>query len=286
MAKIYITGGSGYVGKQLSQLLLSKGHEVVILSRAERESSEPNLSYLQYNPSKEISQTTFLHDCDVLIHLAGKNISDGIVWTKKIQKELLESRTLFLEHLFNHCQKQNLNFHLISASGVAHYNDGPTGEFTETSETSKTENYLAHVCREWEKAAFRFKDLNCPVSIVRTGIVFGNNSKAERAFKQLAKLPVWALPYKGKQEISWIELNKLCEVYELLLEESHVGIFNATNNSPKALKNLLAEYAGKSKPILNIPASLLNLFLGKKSTLFFQGGKVWPEKLNQLNFFR
>ena len=40
MARILITGGTGLVGKRLTQMLVDKKHEVVILSRNPRNDNE------------------------------------------------------------------------------------------------------------------------------------------------------------------------------------------------------------------------------------------------------
>jgi len=51
--KIFITGGTGFVGTHLTTRLIREGHEVTILTRSAKGSEKkvPGLSYLQGDPT-------------------------------------------------------------------------------------------------------------------------------------------------------------------------------------------------------------------------------------------
>ena len=53
MATILITGGTGLVGKRLTELLIAKGYEIIILTRTKKESSEKNISYATWNVEQQ-----------------------------------------------------------------------------------------------------------------------------------------------------------------------------------------------------------------------------------------
>ena len=53
--KILITGGTGFVGKQLTSRFIQEGNEVTILTRSFKESGQPpkGISYLQGDPTQK-----------------------------------------------------------------------------------------------------------------------------------------------------------------------------------------------------------------------------------------
>ena len=53
MATILITGGTGLIGTALTKALVAKGYDVIILSRSEKKSSQPNISYAVWDVSKQ-----------------------------------------------------------------------------------------------------------------------------------------------------------------------------------------------------------------------------------------
>jgi len=71
--KIAITGSSGMIGRKLSARLESLGHEVVPVSyRINNQTIKKDLTISIKNESATIKR---VNDADILIHLAGANIS-------------------------------------------------------------------------------------------------------------------------------------------------------------------------------------------------------------------
>ncbi|MET0637058.1 MAG: NAD-dependent epimerase/dehydratase family protein, partial [Chitinophagaceae bacterium] len=52
MSTILITGGTGLIGRALTGELLSKGHQLIILSREKRGSGNPALEYACWDPEQ------------------------------------------------------------------------------------------------------------------------------------------------------------------------------------------------------------------------------------------
>ena len=83
--KIAITGGTGFAGKEMTQLFQQHGHEVYILTRSPKPSGN-GLKYVQWltegaQPENELEGT------DAFVNLAGSSINDGR-WDDE-QKELI-----------------------------------------------------------------------------------------------------------------------------------------------------------------------------------------------------
>ena len=78
---IFITGGTGFVGKALSKALLDSGHSLKILSRSKRNDTASNgkVSYVEGDPARKGKWLEQLADCDVVINLAGASIFNYII---------------------------------------------------------------------------------------------------------------------------------------------------------------------------------------------------------------
>ena len=71
MSKILITGGTGLVGTRLTQMLVDRNHDVVILSRNPKNKNE-----FKWDISKNYVDTEAFKNVDYIIHLAGAGIAD------------------------------------------------------------------------------------------------------------------------------------------------------------------------------------------------------------------
>ena len=99
---IGITGGTGFVGRHLSKILVAAGHNVVIFSR-EAKAAEGSVRYAQWNPDKKEIDTAALRPLDAVVHLAGAGVADKR-WTKARKAEILSSRVDATHFLINQLQ--------------------------------------------------------------------------------------------------------------------------------------------------------------------------------------
>jgi NAD dependent epimerase/dehydratase family enzyme len=88
--KVLITGGTGLIGKRLTELLLEKGYEVAYLSRKKK--SVPSVQVFEWDVSKGYIEEGALDNIHFLIHLAGAGVADKR-WTEERKKVIISSRT-------------------------------------------------------------------------------------------------------------------------------------------------------------------------------------------------
>src|SRR5277367_3848953 len=95
MDKVIITGGSGLIGNALSTFLVSRGFEVVILSRTPNlyKKLSAGISYASWNINDQSVNEDAFASAKYIVHLAGAGVADK-PWTEKRKKEIVESRTL------------------------------------------------------------------------------------------------------------------------------------------------------------------------------------------------
>lgn len=283
METILITGGTGLIGVFLTKKLISKGYNVSILSRTK--SHDSNTYY--WNIKDGILENEAIEKTDYIIHLAGAGIVDKR-WTKRRKKILINSRILSTKLLFQKVKELNPNLKgFISASGIGYY-----GAFNSVKTFSEDDNvgsdFLAIICKLWEKESLKFQQINIQTTIFRTGVVFSNKGGALEKITQPIKKGIGAILGNGNQYIPWIHINDLCELYiEAITEKSYQGIYNAVSPehiSNKELTYKIAKMLNKKIWLPPIPSIILKLFFGKMSEIFLKGSRVSSKKIIQTGF--
>lgn len=79
MKTVLITGGTGMVGRRLTDLLIDRGYRVIWLSRY-RDLNADVPTY-RWDYRKNEIDLDALEQADAIIHLAGSNLSEG-AWTE------------------------------------------------------------------------------------------------------------------------------------------------------------------------------------------------------------
>ena len=277
MSKILITGGTGLVGKKLTEMLVQRKHEVAILSRNPKNKNE-----FKWDISSNYIDENALKNTDYIIHLAGASIADKR-WTKNRKQLIIDSRVESANLLFR--KVRDLKIHLkgfISASAIGFY-----GTYTSSKIFIETDNsgndFLAEVCKKWEAAALQFKNDNTPTTILRTGIVLTKKGGA------LAKMntPIITPLGNGKQYISWIHIEDLSNIFLFLFEKKIGGVYNGVAPNPVSNQELTKITAGVLKrPLImpNIPKFFMKLVLGEMHILLFESQRVSSKKIENKGF--
>lgn len=279
--KILITGATGLIGKELTNLILSKNHTVHYLTTSKTKIKDSqNYKGFYWNLKQNRIDENCLHGVDVIIHLAGANIAKR--WTKEYKVEILESRILSSQLLYNLVKsKPNSVKQLICASGTAIYPESFTKVYDETT-TEIDAGFLSNVVKQWEESVDIFEELGIKVCKLRTGIVF---SKTGGALPQMAKpiqMGFGAALGNGNQIQSWIHLKDLVSLYFFAMENALSGVFNAVSPesiSNKDLTKIIAQTLGKPLFLPNIPKFILRIMLGEMSSILFSSKLLSAQKI-------
>jgi uncharacterized protein (TIGR01777 family) len=280
--KVLIPGGSGLVGRALSQELLSNGHSVLILSR--RRGAIPGLpagaQVTAWNGTSVEDLRPLLEGIDAVVNLAGESIGAGR-WTAARKRAILESRTETSRAVADALLAAgNRNAVLVQASAVGIY--GPREDEEVSEDGSVGDDFLAKVCREWEAASESVEAAGLRRVVIRTGVVLSTDGGA---------LPKMLLPFRlfvggplgnGRQFVPWIHIADEAAAIRFLLEDQQArGPFNLV--APGTVTNRqLGQAIGKilGRPsMLPTPALALRATLGEMSTLLLDGQRVKPKRL-------
>lgn len=281
--KIFITGGTGFVGSYIADTLAEEGHSITILSRrtTSNKPAHKNISFVEGNPQKPGNWTSYLKDHEVIINLAGASIFTR--WNKKAKIRIKESRILTTQNIVNELKKiTDKEITLINASAVGYY--GCHNDDAVLSEDSPAGNdFLAEVSKSWEYEAFKAQETGIRVIICRFGIVLGNGGGALEKMLRIFRIGAGSPLASGKQWFSWVHIEDLTCIISFIIQKKHLsGIFNCTAPNPvtnKELTKTLAKILDRPAFLPAVPAIVLNTILGEFASVLVKGQRAYPKKL-------
>lgn len=274
--KVLVTGARGLVGSYLVPYLQNRGHQVTRLVR-----NSPEGRDITWNPEAKEIESQKLEGFDAVIHLAGDNIASGR-WTEAKKAEIRRSRvegTRFLCDTLASLKSPPKV--LVSASAIGYYGDRCNEILTEASQAG--DNFLAHVCQEWESAAAPAEAKGIRVAKLRIGVVLSPKGGALNKMLPPFKMGAGGRIGSGKQYISWIALEELVAIVDFILNNNSLqGPINAV--APNAVTNdqfTAALGAALKRPtIFPVPGFAAHLLLGEMADeLLLSSALVKPEKL-------
>jgi uncharacterized protein (TIGR01777 family) len=284
--KILITGGTGFVGTQLTSRLVGDDHEVTILTRSLKgaKGSSPGIFYLEGDPTKKGPWQGAIKNHDVIINLAGASIFAK--WTEEYKKVLRESRVSTTRNIVEGVPSDpSKKITLFSTSAVGYYGFCGDEELTEASPHG--EDFLAQMAVEWEGEALKAKDKGARVVITRFGIVLGERGGALGQMIPLFKKYIGGPIGSGKQWFSWVHIKDLAEAFAFLIKHPQIsGPVNVCAPNPVRNKDL-AKALGKAlhRPsFLPAPGFMVKLVLGEFGSVILEGQRVIPKRLLESGF--
>lgn len=282
--KVLITGGTGFVGSALSTRLLEAGHDVTALGRSRqcRLPAHPHLTYVSADTTKPGDWQQHVAAQDALINLAGRSVFH--LWTESYKKSIYDSRILTTHHLVDGLPEHSKAV-MISTSAAGFYGNGGEEEKTETSPSG--DDFLAHVCRDWEAEANRAADKGARVAVMRFAVVLGRGGGALATMKLPFQLGLGGPIGSGRQWFPWIHLDDLVGAILFLLdcEECH-GPFNFAGPQAVRQKEFAKQLGGvlRRPAFLPVPGFVMKLGLGEFGRSLLQGQKILPRALTDHGF--
>jgi uncharacterized protein len=277
--KIFITGGTGFIGSHLSAFLLREGHFVVAVGGrdAVKTSSDPNLKYISADTTKKGPWQEELKDIDVAINLAGRSIFSR--WNEKYKKSIYESRILTTRNLVE-ALPSGKNITLCSTSAAGYYGDRGEDILKEIEPSGN--DFLAKVCRDWEEEAFKAKDKGIRVAAMRFGVVLGKGGGALEKMIPPIRFFVGGPLGDGRQWFPWIHIDDLVSAIMFIIENKDVdGPINFT--APGSTRNieLVKTIAGilHRPAFMPAPSFMIRLILGEFGSSLLASQRVIPERL-------
>jgi uncharacterized protein len=280
--KVFITGGTGFVGSHISSHLLQQGYHVSAIGRSpvQKRIHHQNFTYISSDTTIPGQWQEHVQDCDVAFNLAGKSIFTR--WNPKAKQQIYDSRILTTRNLVD---ALSANTTLISTSAVGYYGD--RGDEILTEDTSPGNDFLAKVGMDWENEALAAEKKGVRVAVTRFGIVLGKNGGAMEKMIPAFKFFLGGGLGDGKQWFSWIHVDDIAHASMFILNDPEVkGVFNFT--SPEPIRNSdFTKLLGKvlNRPaVMPAPAFLIRLFAGEFGETLLNSCRAVPERLLEAGY--
>ena len=282
--KIFVTGGTGFVGTCLTKRLLDRGHNVIVTSSSGKTSlpDHPSLKYLKADTSRAGEWQNQLPDCDVIINLAGRSVFH--LWSESYKNQIYSSRIHTTRNIVEGLLDK-ADTVILSASAAGYYGDG--GEKEQSEDSPAGTDFLSGVCKDWEGEALKASEKGCRVAVMRFGVVMGAKGGAIATMKTPFLLGLGGPIGSGKQWFPWIHLQDLIDAILFLMDGDNLqGPFNMTAPHMVRQKEFAKSLGKKLKrpAIIPTPAFIMKSLLGEFGKSLLQGQKVMPNALTDSGF--
>lgn len=272
--RIYLLGGSGFIGRHLAQELERQGHVPDVVRRP----YTPDALRDHFAKSIEGGEPY------AICNLAGASLNRKR-WSAAYRREIVRSRVDTVRAVSAALQSlPTAPTAYVQASAVGYYGPSLTETFTEASPPGN--DFLARVCVEWEEAAEPLRALT-RVAILRFGMVLGRDGGALPLMWPVFQLGLGGTLGHGNQWISWIHVDDAARLAAWVLADNRLhGVFNATTPHPVRMRDFtrtLAEVLHRPH-LTHVPAPALRLALGRRATLVLDGQRVLPQRGLDLGF--
>ena len=285
MENIVIAGASGFVGKALSDFLLSCNYAVTGIGTSADHpfsSQYDKFTWVRADTSTKGDWQEHIASADTVINLAGRSIFK--YWTPKYKQAIYNSRILTTRHIVA-AIAENKPVKLLNTSAAGIYGD--SGDLARAENDEPGTGFLAEVCKDWEKEALIARGKGAQVSIMRFGVVLGKKGGALAQMLPMFKAFAGGPLGSGKHWFPWIHIQDLIQAVFFLAEsDTSEGVYNFT--APGAIQHrgfVKALGSALNRPsIFPAPAFMVRLFMGDLGRHLLFSQKVIPENLQQKGY--
>lgn len=243
--KILVTGGAGFLGSHITNLLIKEGYEVVVydnLSKGHRQSVNPKAKLIVGDISDPAKTQEALEGIDAVIHMAGLIVVPESV---KYPELYVKNNVLGSVNLLDCMKKQNVKKIIFSSSACV-YGEPKNLPITENEPLHPDNPYGASKASVEAFLQAYFANHNFDVTILRYFNPYGPGELHEPETHAipnfikaaLAKKPI-PLYWKGEQVRDFIYVEDLARAHTQVLPLTGFNIFNVGTETGVKVKDVI-----------------------------------------------
>lgn len=285
--RVLVTGATGVIGSSVCDALLTRGDEVVGLTRdpAKARPRNPTVNWFAWQAATERPPPEALEGVDAVVNLIGEEINQRLTEEAKarIRQSRVDASRNLLQGIEAASQRPKV---FVGQSAIGYYGD--SGARVVDEDSPPGEGFGAEIPVEWEAAQRPAEKLGMRTVILRTGLVL---TKEGGLLKQLLlpfKLGVGGPLGSGEQFMSWIHIDDEVGLILWSLDDERVsGVVNATAPNPVTNREF-SKALGRavSRPaILPAPKLAVAALRGRElAEMVFGGSRVLPRRAHDLGY--
>ena len=282
---VLVTGGTGFIGKQIIQALLEKGYAVTNLTTQRKQEGviSEMFQHVYWNPTTKELNKSLLNSIQGVIHLAGYSVANK--WSTANKALMVSSRissTEFLCEILNEMETPPIVLVGASASGFYKNSDEIQDETAAVGS-----GFLADLTAQWENASAALHPSIKNIHL-RIGVVLSANDGALKKLTPIFKAGIGSAVGNGNQYMSWVHEKDLVSLFIHCLENNvESGVYNATSDIPVTnyeFSKTLASVLRKPFFLPKVPAFVLKVLFGEMSQLVLVSQRLSNLKIKSTAF--
>jgi uncharacterized protein (TIGR01777 family) len=283
MMRIVLTGGTGFIGRTLTNCLSHAGHSVVLLTRNPESAKNRTDACIQaelWDGKTAGPWQKHFEQTDAVINLAGESIV-AKRWTpaqkERIVNSRIEATKAMVEAIAAARNKPSI---LINASAIGYYGNVEEDDVKESH--PRGTGFLADTCERWEREADQARKFGVRVVLARIGVVLEKDGGALQRMMIPFRLFIGGHPGSGRQWFSWVHREDIVGAILFALEHSQLsGPVNLASPEPLRMKEFcrVLGQVMKRPSWAPVPAFVLRAGFGEMAEMLLTGQKVLPQKL-------
>jgi uncharacterized protein len=284
MARIAIVGATGMIGRALAAPLVTRGDDVVAVSRRGAAGID-GARDVRWDPAAGPPPGDVTRDVDAVVNLAGSPIAKW-PWTASRKREIRDSRISTTRLLAERVGGDGSAGVLVNASGIDYYGHVEGDRIVDETAPAGA-GFLADVCREWENAAAPAAERGARVVVLRTSPVLDGSEGILPRLAGLTRFMLGGPVAGGGQWMSWIHIHDYIAVILRAIDDDGLsGPVNATSPEPvrqREFMRVLGDVLGRPART-PAPGFAVRLALGEMSALLLEGRRAVPGALTVRGF--
>jgi uncharacterized protein (TIGR01777 family) len=286
MKRVVLAGGSGFLGTRLTEELLARNYEVIVLTRQPKRRAD-TVREIAWDGRSAGEWLGELNGARAVVNLAGRTVN--CKHTPINQREILESRVnsvKALEAAIRQCKHPPQTW--VQAGSLAIYGDAGDNWCDES--TPSGQDFSVDVCRAWEQAFTGAAVDSVRRVILRIGLSLDRGRGALGTLERLVRWFLGGAAGRGRQYLSWIHWRDLNQMFLWAIERGEItGVYNATSPNPvnnaafmRELRSVLRRPWCPPAPVWAVRVG--SQLMGTEASLALTGRRCLPRRFLDQGF--